>query len=746
MHRTRYESETNERADQRLNPTAANRRRVQLVAAAAAAVAAVLLLAAPAFAAVGDLTWQDCVTGETESGPGGSGACAEIPSATSGGAGSGLNNTSLIAVSSDGASLYVAARSDDAVARFDRDPDTGDLTFEECITGNTNAAGSLGSGACAEIPSATSNGVGSGLDLLQSMALSANGRSLYVASASDDAVASFDLDPDGELSYEGCITGSTTGAGSSGTGACAEIPTATSGAGSSGLNGVESLAVSDDGHSLYAAAPGDGAVARFDRGLHTGDLTYENCITGDTTVGVACAEIPTATSGSANSGLSTPQAVAVSADGGSVYAADGTDDGAARFGRDPDTGELAYEGCITAETQSGPGGSGACAGIPTATANATDSGLDGPESIALSDDSRSLYTGSSNDDAVARFDRDPDTGELTYQDCITGETQSGPGGSGACAQIPSAASGGTNSGLDSLESIALSAPGASLYATAPSDDSVASFDRDPETGELTYEECITSETQSGPGGSDACTQIPDAAAGGDDSGLDTASALAVSADGRSLYASASTDDAVSRLERQATPLTAIDAAPPATSADPTPTFAFSSDTPGSTFECQVDAGAFVACASPHTTFTLADGPHAFKVRALDAAGNADPNPPTDAFTVDTTPTPTAPGPEPDTTAPDTELTSEPASLVNSKKKQAKLSFEFASSESGSTFLCSLDGSKYFGCDSAYEATVKAKKKAKPHSFRVRAVDAAGNADFSSAKWTGDVKRKKKKTG
>ncbi|KKK58807.1 hypothetical protein LCGC14_3040720, partial [marine sediment metagenome] len=48
---------------------------------------------------------------------------------------------------------------------------------------------------------------------------------------------------------------------------------------------------------------------------------------------------------------------------------------------------------------------------------------------------------------------------------------------------PSAASAGTNSGLDSLQSIALSADGASLYAASPGDDAVARFSRNPATGE-----------------------------------------------------------------------------------------------------------------------------------------------------------------------------------------------------------------------------------------------------------------------
>jgi hypothetical protein len=67
--------------------------------------------------------------------------------------------------------------------------------------------------------------------------------------------------------------------------------------------------------------------------------------------------------------------------------------------------------------------------------------------------------------------------------------------------------------------------------------------------------------------------------------------------------------------------------------DSTPTFTFTSDSPGSTFECQIDAGEFATCDSPHTTPVLSDGQHTFRVRATDPAANTDPTPATRSFTV-----------------------------------------------------------------------------------------------------------------
>jgi Bacterial Ig-like domain len=91
--------------------------------------------------------------------------------------------------------------------------------------------------------------------------------------------------------------------------------------------------------------------------------------------------------------------------------------------------------------------------------------------------------------------------------------------------------------------------------------------------------------------------------------------------------------------------TMVDTTPPDTTLtniasptnDNTPTFSFSgSDNVGVTgFECQVDTAGFVACTSPFTTAALPDGSHTFQVRAKDAAGNVDPTPASQTFTVDT---------------------------------------------------------------------------------------------------------------
>jgi hypothetical protein len=81
------------------------------------------------------------------------------------------------------------------------------------------------------------------------------------------------------------------------------------------------------------------------------------------------------------------------------------------------------------------------------------------------------------------------------------------------------------------------------------------------------------------------------------------------------------------------PNTQIDTKPTDPSKDTLAAFTYSANE-SSTFECQVDGGAYGACASP---YTLAAGLHTFGVVATDLAGNKDASPASYSWTIDTTP-------------------------------------------------------------------------------------------------------------
>ncbi|MFL6036057.1 MAG: FG-GAP-like repeat-containing protein [Gaiellaceae bacterium] len=164
------------------------------------------------------------------------------------------------------------------------------------------------------------------------------------------------------------------------------------------------------------------------------------------------------------------------------------------------------------------------------------------------------------------------------------------------------------------------------------------------------------------------------------------------------------------------PDTTIDSGPAGTVASASASFGFGASEP-STFQCRLDGAAFAACASPKAYAGLVDGSHTFEVRAADAAGNADATPAIRTWTVDTSP--------PETTVdsgPSSPTTSSDATLV------------FGSPDGGASFRCSLDAAEFAACTSPARYTALA---AGSHTFRVEALDEAGNVDPSPATygWT-----------
>ena len=167
---------------------------------------------------------------------------------------------------------------------------------------------------------------------------------------------------------------------------------------------------------------------------------------------------------------------------------------------------------------------------------------------------------------------------------------------------------------------------------------------------------------------------------------------------------------IGAFELELAPETTITSGPTGPTSDATPTFAFTSSEPG-TFQCRVDAQAFVACSSPFTTPTLPDGPHTFEVRAIDAANNPDPAPAARAVTVDTQ-------------SPDTAITTGPAGLTG----DATPTFAFSSNEPG-TFECRIDAAPFASCSSPFTTGTLTDGS---HTFDVRAVDGAQNTDATPA--------------
>jgi hypothetical protein len=86
----------------------------------------------------------------------------------------------------------------------------------------------------------------------------------------------------------------------------------------------------------------------------------------------------------------------------------------------------------------------------------------------------------------------------------------------------------------------------------------------------------------------------------------------------------------------AAPETRITAGPQGPTREPSPTFAFVSSEEASTFECRLDGGAWEGCRSPMSYASLPEGDHAFRVRAIDAAGHVDETVAERVFAIDVT--------------------------------------------------------------------------------------------------------------
>ena len=153
------------------------------------------------------------------------------------------------------------------------------------------------------------------------------------------------------------------------------------------------------------------------------------------------------------------------------------------------------------------------------------------------------------------------------------------------------------------------------------------------------------------------------------------------------------------------------------------TFEFTSDEPGVTFACSLNASGFGPCSGPgnsHTVSELPNGGHGVNVRAVDENGNIGIG--SRSFIVSVPPAP----PPPILPPPETTITKGPPN----KTEKTKAKFKFTSSVPGSTFECMLDRKPYASCTSP--SKFKRLDEGK-HKLRVRAIDPAGKVDLSPAK-------------
>jgi DNA-binding beta-propeller fold protein YncE len=390
-----------------------------------------------------------------------------------------------IAVSPDGKHVYVASSKSDAIAIFVRDRRTGVLTQAKKAGGCIAAKGA---GGCA---------VAIGLDEPNSVAISANGRSVYATSRAANSISTFARNPKtGALRQlppplAGCISG-------------VSLPGCATGL---ALLAPDVVVVSPDGNNVYVGSFFGNSVAAFSRNPQTGGLAQ---LAGS----AAC--IAEATAGCATGiALNSVEGLAISGDGSGVYAATALSNAVVTLSRNAGTGALAQAG----------DGSG-CIVESTLTGCTLGRELSGANAVAVSPDGDGVYATSLFSNSITSFGRNASSGVLTQRE-----------GTGGCLIYLRSAGCSFGRALVAPEGLTVSPDGRNVYVAAFKTGAIAVLNRG-QAGSVAQKPgaagCLAARSLAG------CTSAR---------ALKGVSSVALSPDGRYLYSTSFESDAVDVFRR-----------------------------------------------------------------------------------------------------------------------------------------------------------------------------------------------------
>ncbi|EDY83457.1 Fibronectin type III domain protein [Verrucomicrobiia bacterium DG1235] len=314
----------------------------------------------------------------------------------------GIESPYDVRVAPDGGHVYVASLKNDAVSYFVRDEVNGELDYAGFVTQ-------------ADIGEDALNGA-------RSLAMSPDGEYVYAVSMFANSLATFDRSAaSGALTFVDAVYDSDGGV--------------------DGLDGARSIVISPDGKNLYVAAYDDSKLSVFTRNSSTGAASFLGVYEeGDQGV----------------EELTEPHALAFSPDGRHLYVALWSNE-IVVFSRDSSTGLLTYVSKLV-YLESEP-----------------ESKKESPRGLGFSPDGKFAYVVSNNNDALSVFSRDSASGELT----LDGNVFNGSSGI---------------SNMDGPHAISISSDGKFIYVAASSSDAVVAFERNSETGWVTYYQSIHAET------------------------------------------------------------------------------------------------------------------------------------------------------------------------------------------------------------------------------------------------------------
>ncbi len=404
--------------------------------------------------------------------------------------GSGLKGGSDMILSSDGLQMYVSAAKDASISVYNRNQETGLLTFAACHKNNEENV--------------------NGLEEVSSLVLTPNEKFLYAAGAGEDAIVIFERDrEDGSLTYATTKYNSKTGIQG------LKYPTdltlhpvenylyATCFSGNSivvfqydpystnlsykttyydGVDGVEGLdgaitsAITPDGAYFYTVGKFDETIALFEPSTSNYELNF---------TGVSAAPISDA------GGLHEATYVAIINTGSNVLISNSGNNSLLLFNRNDDSGDLIYDNTFE---------------------NGVDdiAGLEYAHAICESPDLKNVYVAGYQEGAIAIFDHEVNTTEFTFNSMIKD-----------LAEVQK---------MDGTSSVALSPDGQHVYSASMEDNTLVVFDRNSENGELSFKGNFSNGANSV-------------------SGIEGAKVVKVSPDGNNVYVAGFTNNALAVFTR-----------------------------------------------------------------------------------------------------------------------------------------------------------------------------------------------------
>jgi CSLREA domain-containing protein len=319
---------------------------------------------------------------------------------------SGVSGPYGLAISPDGKHVYVADEGDSRVAAY--------------AVGNNNILAHIASYDSASLAATNA------FTAPYQVAVSADGKNVYATGLTADSIATFSRDSD-----TGALTWIDTVRNGAGYG-CIPLPCDGTVA---GLDGAYGIALSPDGKFIYVSSITEDSVVVFQRSTTTGAPSSNTFLGGAYFV-----------QRFTHPNLNSAYGLVMSPDGANVYVAGYTSDTLLTLKRDPTTGELTFVQSL---------------GVGDA------AGLDGVFRATMSDDGNFVYTASFDSNSVCAFRRNTLNGQLTWTGCYT------------------------NANLTNASDVAITPDGKHLLATGYGSDSVLVYNRNLTTGILTFNEVIT---------------------------------------------------------------------------------------------------------------------------------------------------------------------------------------------------------------------------------------------------------------